>query len=241
MTVDELEPELATYEGFAARVEAAPGRWRQVGAGFVLLGIMLLLGSLVDGRGRYGLVALAVCGLPGVALTVLGGVTERRTLRFLHAAYLERGWLAMQVPTGLVLDLGGDSTIVRRAWVDARGGRERGNPVVLVSAPGQAPEVLEEAAVATVESLADLPLLEASAVTQRIQAVLPPWGGGDATRVFAVPDGTLLAERTGRSPFVVVVPPAHRSRKSRPRCYAVKEPLSARSARRRRPAAAAAR
>ena len=73
MTVDELQPELATYEGFRARVEAAPGFWRQVGAGLGILGILLLLGSLVDGHLRYwGRSPPAAAGDSG---TVLGGRT----------------------------------------------------------------------------------------------------------------------------------------------------------------------
>ncbi len=241
MTADELEPQLATYAGFAARVEAAPGFWRNAGGGIGVLAILLFLGSLAQGHPRSGLYLLAAAAVPAVVLVLLGVRTERRTLRPLHAAYLARGRLAPQVPTGLVLDLGGDATTVRLDAGLSGGRRERWAPIVLVGAPGQPPGVLGPAAAATVQPLVGAAFEDRFEVTQRVRSELPPWGSGDAARVFAVPEGTLLAEQTGRSPFVVVISPDHRSHRVRPRLYAVRAPLSARSARRTRRAAAAAR
>lgn len=222
MTIEDLAAELATYQGFRAHVEPRSGFLRNAGAGIGVLGLLLFAGAWASQDLETALGVLAGCAAVAIALLLLGGVRERSTLRPLHAAYLSRGWLATQVPTGLVLDNSGDgAAVVRRDSLLEHGRPDAWPAIVLIHGRGQSAEALEAAATASRTELDALDWSSRIEITHRVRQELVG-GDGDASRVFPVPAGTLLAERVGSSPYVVVVPAERRSRRAR--CYAVRMP-----------------
>lgn len=226
MTIDELEAELATRKGFAARVEA-PGLLRNLAALLGIVGLLLVAGAVKSGS--PALPVLVVCLASVLVVAVLAMLTERRSMRPLHQQYLARGWVSQQVPTGLVADNSGDGggETVMRESVLVSGRRDRAETrIVLVGGAGQPAEAIEAAAAATRDELSGMTWHESFTFSQKVWA-LGYRRGGDAARAFPVPPGTLLTVETGRSPFVVVIPASTRSRRGRPRFYAVRTPKAA--------------
>lgn len=220
MTIEELEAELATRKGFAARVQPPALLWN-VGAVVAIVGFFLVTGAVMQGAATLALNVLAVSSVVTLLLFGLGLVEERRKLRPLHEEYLARGWLSTQVPSGLVVDNSGDGGSESVLY---SGRRDRTQTrIVLVGGPGQPAEVIEAAAAATRDELSRMPWRERFEFGERVREE-GYRRGGDASRVYPVPPGTLLAVETGRSPFVVVIPASNRSRRGRPRFYAVKTP-----------------
>lgn len=223
MDIAELEGELATRNGFAARV-APPAGLRNVGLFIGVLGIFAAVGALVQGRGgTAALSALSLFLAAGLVVVVLGLMKERWSTRPLHAAYVARGWVSRQVPCGLVQDNSGDSTIVRRDRSLVSDLGDDANPVVLVGGPGQSAESVEAAAAAARDDLVGMSTDQAWELAQRV------WGEGlyrdsEAAGFFPVPRGMSITVQTGLSPFILVIPAPRGSRRGRSRYYAIKTP-----------------
>lgn len=223
MTIDELRAQLRTPEGFAARVRPPHGLRT---TGIVLTGGVLALGGIPLVVGRQweawpGLLLLVAGGL----LVVLAGLARERLLaRALHEAYLDRGWVTVQAPTGLVRDDSGESSTVRRDATLTPEPRademDAALPIVLVGARDTPVEVVAADARSLRERVRTmehdrLQDLCHRAVARVIYRDVP------ASDQLPVPDGTLLTVRHGTADFVVVVPPRPGGRRRRPRYHAV--------------------
>ena len=220
MTIHELERELRdSRQAFAARVEP-PAGLRNLGWTIGLIGLLAAPFLLVAGRRLDAVAGIALCAVLASVVVVVGLLRARRSLGPLRETYLAHGWVSRQAPTGLVNDTSDEGNgVVRRDLGLVADRRDEGNPVVLVGGLGVPAESIEAAAAASRDHLAAMTPDDARALSRLLQEGLHrDW---DASRHFPVPSGMFVTVRTGRSPFVLVIPAADGS--GRPRYYAVRE------------------
>ena len=220
MTIEELQAELISRRGFAARVQPPRGL-RHFGGGILIL-LVLVGATVVFERQWDAWPGLVAWGLVGLLVIVAGLLHERVRLRWIHSAYRERGWVTAQVPSGLVRESGDASTWLRRDTAITSGeADEHVETDVLVGGPGLAPESLRSAAAKVRERLAPLSKDAERALGNRLQTTVLD-RDEDAAPHLPVPRGTRLAMQTGSSGFVVAVPPREGSRGRRPRYYGIR-------------------
>ncbi|GAA2498830.1 hypothetical protein [Terrabacter carboxydivorans] len=221
MTIEGLKAELASRRGFAARV-VPPRGLRNFGGGILFVLVLVAVAVLFQ-RDRAtmwpGLVAWALVGL---ALIAVGLLHERVRLRWIHAAYLERGWVTAQVPSGLVRESGDSTSWLRRDTAITSGEPdEHVDTVVLVGAPGVTPESLRSAAATVRERLVPLSKDDERELGHRLQTTVL-YRDEDAARLLPVPRDIRLTMQTGSSDFVVAVAPREGSRRRRTRYYGIR-------------------
>lgn len=221
MNIGEFEEELATRKGFAARVER-PAGVRNVAVGVAV--ILLLAGAYplrVD-RSAVALSAMALSLGIGVAVVIAGLVVERLRLLRAHQRYLARGWVSVQVDTGLVRDDSGDATTVERDLSPGSETRSGRPPIVLVGGREVSPEEVEAAGAAARDDVLRMTDEQARLFCRRVRERL--YRDIDAATLFPVPPGMFLTVRTGSSPFVVVIPAPGGGGRTRQRYYGIKVP-----------------
>jgi len=221
VTIEELQAELATRRGFAARVQPPQGL-RNFGGGILFVLVLVAVMVLFQREWATAWPGLAAWGLVGLAVIMVGLLHERARLRWIHAAYRERGWVAAQVPSGLVRESGDASTWLRRDTAITSGeADEHVETVVLVGGPGVTSATLRSAAATARERLAPLSKDAERELGNRLQTTVLD-RDEDTAPHLPVPRGTRLAMQAGSSGFVVVVPPRAGSRRGRPRYYGIR-------------------
>ena len=220
MILEQLQAELTSRRGFAARVEPPKGL-RHLGGGVIVVflhcGVMLAIQRRWDAW--PSLVASVALGL---VIMLAGLVRERLLLRSLHTAYRERGWVTAQAPTGLVRESGETSTWLRRDHALTSGDvGDDTEPVVLVGGPGTDPARVVDGARATRERLTALSVEAEKELCNRLQTKVL-YRDQDAAPHLPVPAGTRLTIQTGVSDFVLVIPARAGARRRRPRYFGIR-------------------
>lgn len=227
MTIEELQAELASRRGFAARV-VPPRGLRHFGGGILFVLVLVAVIVLFQRELPTMWPSLVAWGMVGLAVIAVGLLHERVRLRWIHAAYLERGWVTAQVPSGLVRESGDSTTWLRRDTAITSGeADEHVDTVVLVGGPQVTPERLRSAAATVRERLAPLSKDDERELGHRLQTTVL-YRDEDAARHLPVPRDIRLTMQTGSSDFVVAVPPRAGSRRRRTRYYGIRPSGAAR-------------
>jgi hypothetical protein len=201
-----FEQQLATRREFVKRVEGPDGLFRWAGTAGVL-GLLAAVSGAVQGKWTDALSGLALGVVIGLALAIAGMVRSRLALVGIHAAYLERGWIAAQAAIGLVKDSSGEgSGVMRRDESLTSGRRGTGIPIVLVGGR-HTPRAEVEAAAAQVRDWVS-GTTDAELRVHAEQIHKAAYDGRDASTFLPVPPGMHLAVVEGRDEHVVAVPGA---------------------------------
>ena len=220
MTLEQLQAELTSRRGFAARVEPPKGL-RRFGAGVILVFVLFGgIGLAVQGRWEAWPSVLAWVAV-GLVVLLAGLVRERLLLRSMHTAYRDRGWVASQVPIGLVRDDSGEgSSRLRRDTALTSGKVDDATLVVLVGGPDTPGANVRAGAQATRESLARLTPEAERDLCERLRTRVL-YRDQDAAAFLPVPSGTRLTVQAGSSAFVLVIP-AREGRRRGPGYHAIR-------------------
>ncbi|GAA1606462.1 hypothetical protein GCM10009804_73190 [Kribbella hippodromi] len=140
-------------------------------------------------------------GAVGAGMMLAAAAVHRLLGRRLHRAYLRGGWVAVQAPTGYVLDVTGASSVVYFGPLDT----DASGRIMLVSAKEQQPADFLRPLAAVRRQLAGLTELERDRLGESIRraglAKAPP-----ASAFFPDAAGCLLGAPGRRTDLAVVVP-----------------------------------